>query len=205
MATTTTISTTEADDFARRLRALVTPETVSKIGKLKTIELEAGPPGMNAAEWLEAIVGDRRAAVVEHLNYLDTVFEGMATAVQRVAAVLTGVDASADLAAGALNTWIDQVNGVKIPALPPGVKTTYDTGDTGGDPQMLWQVGPTGTHAGTDPNIVINLPDGKAGLPNQQLFDEYGKIISDAHDGEKPPALIYTDDGRVIKPGDPEN
>jgi hypothetical protein len=205
MARTTTISTSEADDFARRLRALVTRDWLSKNEKLKTIELEAGPPGMNAAAWLQAIVADRQAAAVEHMNYLDTVFEGMATAVRKVASVLTGTDANAELAAGAVNDWIDGVNGIDIAGLPAGGKTTYESGDTGGDPQMLWQVGPTGTHAGTDPNVVIHLPATKDGLPSPSLFDAYGKIIGAANSGETPPKQLYTDDGTAIKPGDPEN
>lgn len=205
MAKTTTISTQEAGEFARRLRALITPDTVSRIEKLKTLKLEAGPPGMDAAVWLEAIVGDRSGAAGEHAKYLDVVFEGMATAVERVAAVLTGTDADSDLAANAINSWIDSVNGAKVPALPSDRKTTYESGDTGGDPQTLWQLGSTGTHAGTSPDIVIDLPDSKAGLPYQKGFEEYDRIITKGHDGEKAPALIYVNDGQVIKPTDPEN
>ena len=204
MPTTTTISVSEADDFARRLRALVTPETITKISKLTTLELEGGPPGMDAAEWLEAIVGDRRTAVVEHLKYMDVVFEGLATAIQRVAQVLTGVDADSAQAVGALNTWIDTVNGVKPPTLT-NTKSTYDTGDTGGDPQTLWGIGKTGAHSGKDDEIVINLPDSRDGLPNQKLFDEYRDIIREANKGENPPAILYTPDGQVIKSTDPEN
>jgi hypothetical protein len=204
MATTTSISTAEAAEIARRLRALIPSDTISKVSKITTLEFEAGPPSMDAAEWLEAIVGDRRQAVVEHLKYLSQLFEGLAAAIERVASLLTGTDAGNAKALDPLNTWIDAVNAAKTPPLPSGGKTTYDSGDTGGNPQLAWQIGPDGTHVGDPSYIFIDTQpsaDDNPDFPNPNIFNDMYNVYKDA--GLTTGALPWV--SHEVKSTDPED
>ena len=197
MAKSTSASTSAAEKLGARLRNLVTDATITKYEGLKSLKLEAGPPGMDAAVWLEDLVLDRRAGLVAHMKHLRLVFTGLASAVEDAAAALTGEDKDGAGAIDAINSWIDKVNDATIPSSTS--KKTYNSDDGGGNPQLLWETGADGSHIGD--SITIHMPKDGAGLPYQHGFDEYKDILVKAGGkASDAPGLVFTPDEQVIRP-----
>jgi hypothetical protein len=204
---TTSISVTDAENIVKRLRDLIPPEKVKYFWEKKPQGLEAGPPRMDAAKWLEMTVGDRANAAAAHIDYLVVVFEGLAKAVETMATTLTGVDEGNGYTLGALKSWIDTVIGAKSTPLPPGIPSNFSSNDTGGDPQLVWEIDDGGYHTGDPDSIKIDLPDASK-LPNPGLIQEYQDIyhtIEDRASFDVPiPTGIFTPDGQEVKKTDPE-
>lgn len=208
---TTSISTSEAQAIAKKLRDLIKQETIDKVAKLNKMEFDAGPPSMDAAQWLEAIVHDRAKGAERHLQYLEHLFESLALAIEKTATVLTQVDStgSSDLP---LNDWIDRVNAYSIEPPAEGADRNYESGDTGGGkPHLAWEIGPTGKHRGDDSHIVIDVPDDRSNLPSDQWHKEYTDIITKANGGNKPEqgdlpdGVLYVGDSVRVNESDPED
>jgi hypothetical protein len=175
---TTSISVSDAENFAKQLRELIPRDLIDKYYKQKPQGLEAGPDTMDAAGWLEAIVGDRGNAVPAHLEYLAELFEGLADAVETIAETLTGADADNASTLYALQMWVDDVNATTAMRLPPGLKTNYDSNDTGGNPYLGWVVGADGRHEGDPDKIDVHL--GRENRPNEALFDDLFRVYLEA-------------------------
>jgi hypothetical protein len=147
-------------------------------------------------------VGDRANAAAAHIDYLVVVFEGLAKAVETMATTLTGVDEGNGHTLGALKSWIDTVIGAKSTSLPPGIPSNFSSNDTGGDPQLVWEIGDGGYHTGDPDYIIINLPD-PSKLPNQDLIQEYQELYrkyeEDLKSDKPTPTGAVTRDGQVLR------
>jgi hypothetical protein len=173
---TTSISVTDAENFAKRLRDLIPKDLINKFYTQKPKKFDAGPDSMDAAGWLEAIVGDRSNAMPAHLEYLDKVFEGLADAIETLAATLTGTDADNAAALYALQMWVEDVNATKATPLPPGLKTNYESNDTGGNPELGWAIDSDGTVSLGQ--VSVNLD--RDNRPNPGLFNDLADVYKEA-------------------------
>jgi hypothetical protein len=172
---TTSISVTDAENIAKRLRGLIPKDLINKFYTQKPKSFDAGPDSMDAAGWLAATVGDRSNAMPAHLEYLDKVFESLADAIETLAATLTGTDADNAAALYALQMWVEDVNAAKVTPLPPGLKTDYESKDTGGNPKLAWEIGDG--RVSLD-NVSVNLD--RDNRPNSSLFDDLAGVYKDA-------------------------
>ena len=76
----------------RELRGLVSDETLAPFEGLDTDKPEGGLPTFDAAKWLDDAVLDRRHELIHHVHVLRDTFDGLATALEEVAASVTETD-----------------------------------------------------------------------------------------------------------------
>jgi hypothetical protein len=208
-----------------RLRDLITDDTIGKFRALGDFGLNAGPPEIDAAQWLEGIITDRKHGIMEHVIYLQKVFGSLADLLENVGLALTDTDSygASTLNKGgadaAINEWITFVNGLDLPPAVPddhllSGKDDYGTGDTGGSKAEF-----TFDYDSTyDPNygangVTINIPT-REGLPNQELFGIFDEvagavdtelIVSGTKEKYNVGTIIFNNGTEIITENAPEN
>jgi len=204
---------------ATDLEGLITDATLKDFDNLKSFVLEAGPDGFDAAKWLEHVVIDRRHGMIEHVKTLKFVFDGLAKTLRNISKTISTTDTNAagDLNGQAiteLNGWITNSRGHSIPPAAPtgsGRQKNYNSGDNQNPEGAFtsYDVDAAYAHPDDEVKLTVPLPGDKGHLPAGAIFDEYGKIITEANAGgsgsDIHEDLFFIDQHETNKPGDPED
>lgn len=94
MTVTTSIDGIAVDLLVTRLRALVPPAVLADLARPDTSRLAADGGLFEAARWLDDVVEDRRQALSEHVQQLQSLFEELADALVRVRGEISLVDST---------------------------------------------------------------------------------------------------------------
>jgi hypothetical protein len=174
------------------LKNIVNPDMLTRFKKLADIEHYAGEVDFMAAQWLEDVVIDRCHGLYEHVKVLQKVFDGLATALDKIKTSISGkdFDAANSLAITEINNWISGATSLTIPPAlgkdhyllnhPNG----YTTTDTAGNVVYnLYDIDAHGYALTDGGNIVIDTNDHEDNLAVTGLWDEfYGPLITDIND-----------------------
>jgi hypothetical protein len=188
-----------------QLRDLMTSAMVEDFESLKTYSINAGPPGMDAAQWLEAVVKDRRDGMIVHARLLRATFESLADALSDAGRLLSGADGDGASGLAAIEAWLSSSNPSLLLPIDYGYadgRTSYDSGDTGGNPRLVYQVTDAGDHVTEEGGVVIDVPDKKDAL-DPDIYDELidGHVVDEKRDEarDKKPDFMFVSDGYVVK------
>ena len=198
-------------DLVTRLRGLITGDMIADFEKLETYLVNAGPTGMDAAQWLEDVVKDRRKGVIAHAKLLKALFESLADALDDAGRLMSGVDGVGASGLSAIEEWLSTSDPISLPPVEHSYvdgRNSYDTGDRGGDePRLAFEVDASGNHVTHDDGVVIDLPD-KKDAPAPNLYDQYRHLPGQqGPPGSKPskpgqpvpPDFMFVSDGYVVK------
>ena len=197
MSTSTGIDKAALEKAATDLEGLVPDETMKEFEKLKDIQLEAGDPAFDAAQWLEHVLIDRRHGMIEHVKNLQFVFGNLATTLRSISSIVgekdeDGAKALDGQATEKINEWITQSLNHELPPAAPtgsGRKSDYNSKDKGNPEGAFALFDIDGADKKPKEPVVINvpLPSDKGKLPSaDKLLDEYGSIIGEANKGDGP-------------------
>jgi hypothetical protein len=188
-----------------RLRSLITTDMIADFEKLNTYAVNAGPQGMDAAQWLETVVKDRRAGLIAHAKLVQATFVSMAEAIEEAAQLMSGADGDGASSISAIEAWLTSSPDPSL--LPPvvhsyvGDRTSYDTGDRGGDPRLFYGVTDTGDRVTGSDGLTIDLPD-KSEAPAPDVYQEIFQDLPDQPGSsavKDPPDFMFLSDGYVVK------
>lgn len=191
-------------DLVTRLHGLITADMMADFNRLNTFVLQAGPEGFDAAQWLEDVVSDRRAGLIAHATLLQATFGSLADAIGDAAKAIAGADGDAAAGLDAIRAWLASSDPTLLPPVVHAYgsgRTSYDSGDTGGDPQLLYGVTAGGDHVVKDGGVAIDLPK-KAGAsaPDlyQDIFNELPKKPGSSA-VSAPPEFMFLPNEYVVK------
>ncbi len=191
-------------DLLTRLRGLIPAEMMADFEKLNTYVVNAGPSGMDSAQWLEDVVKDRRAGLIAHARLLQASFTALAGAIGDAARLMSDTDADGAAGLAAIQAWLASSDPKLLPPVAhayTGGRTSYDSEDRGGDPQLLFRVTDGGEHVTEKGGVVVGLPDKKE-APAPDLYQDVFKDLPKQPGSsavKPPPEFMFLSDEYVVK------